>query len=281
MRYTLGAAARARWRSRGARGRWATRVARSCTAGTTGAVVVAAPRQIGPQTVLSDSLLKAEAGLAAGAGDRDTERRRAQLLPRPPRREVGLDDPQGGDPGRGAQVPDAPGRDRDRRDLDGWVRGSYTSRSLEPSRFCASAVTRRRCGRTGGLSAPGAFDDAEDYTANDVFAAARSGRYAGLPVWIDGGAPIPSTTRTSRSPTCCEARASQSAITCGPEPTRIPTGHPTWARTSRSTQCAGELPRARLTLRRARAITRRPKSVSDTAVNRVVEPRRWLVVTLS
>ena len=40
---------------------------------------------------------------------------------------------------------------------------------------------------SGGASAPGAFDDAEDYARNDVFAAARRGAYRSLPVWIDGG----------------------------------------------------------------------------------------------
>jgi hypothetical protein len=38
-----------------------------------------------------------------------------------------------------------------------------------------------------GASAPGAFDDATDFARNDVFAAAREGRFDHLPVWIDSG----------------------------------------------------------------------------------------------
>ena len=69
--------------------------------------------------------------------------------------------------------------------------GALHLASLEPSRFCAVGGHSAALWTSGGVSAPGAFDDAEDYTANDVFAAARRGRYAGLPVWIDGGASDP------------------------------------------------------------------------------------------
>jgi S-formylglutathione hydrolase FrmB len=69
--------------------------------------------------------------------------------------------------------------------------GALHIASLDPARFCAVGGHAAALWTEPGLSAPGAFDDAEDYTANVVFAAARAGRYATLHVWIDGGASDP------------------------------------------------------------------------------------------
>jgi S-formylglutathione hydrolase FrmB len=65
--------------------------------------------------------------------------------------------------------------------------GALHLASLRPSRFCAVGGHSAALWQSGGASAPGAFDDAADYARNDVFAAARRGRFDGLPVWVDGG----------------------------------------------------------------------------------------------
>jgi enterochelin esterase-like enzyme len=65
--------------------------------------------------------------------------------------------------------------------------GAYDIARLHPGYFCAVGGHSPAIWRTGGESAPGAFDDAEDFVRNDVFAAARAGRFDRLPVWIDGG----------------------------------------------------------------------------------------------
>jgi S-formylglutathione hydrolase FrmB len=65
--------------------------------------------------------------------------------------------------------------------------GALHLASLRPKEFCAVGGHSAALWTSGGASAPGAFDNAEDYARNDVFAAARRGAYRGLPVWIDGG----------------------------------------------------------------------------------------------
>jgi S-formylglutathione hydrolase FrmB len=65
--------------------------------------------------------------------------------------------------------------------------GALHLASLRPTEFCAVGGHSAALWTSGGASAPGAFDDAEDYTRNDVFAAARRGAFRHLPVWIDGG----------------------------------------------------------------------------------------------
>jgi S-formylglutathione hydrolase FrmB len=69
--------------------------------------------------------------------------------------------------------------------------GALHLASVDPDLFCAVGGHSAALWTSGGLSAPGAFDDAEDFDAHDVFAAARSGAFAGLPVWIDNGASDP------------------------------------------------------------------------------------------
>jgi S-formylglutathione hydrolase FrmB len=89
-------------------------------------------------------------------------------------------------------IPDAIRRfhTRGRVAIGGISMGGYGALHLaavRPRRFCAVGGHSAALWTSGGLSAAGAFDDAEDFARNDVFAAARRGRYDGLPVWIDGG----------------------------------------------------------------------------------------------
>jgi S-formylglutathione hydrolase FrmB len=63
--------------------------------------------------------------------------------------------------------------------------GALHLASLRPNEFCAVGGHSAAVWTSGGASAPGAFDDAEDYARNDVFAAAH--RLEGLPVWLDNG----------------------------------------------------------------------------------------------
>lgn len=149
------------------------------------------PRQSGPETVLSDSLLRGEAALGKrapvivilnGGGHSYYHDRR--------------DGPWGSMVLREA-IPDAvrrfhttPGRIA----IGGISMGGYGAlhlASVDPGRFCAVGGHSAALWTSGGVSAPGAFDDADDFAANDVFAAIRAGRYDHLRVWVDGGASDP------------------------------------------------------------------------------------------
>ena len=63
--------------------------------------------------------------------------------------------------------------------------GALHLAALEPRAFCAVGGHSAAVWTSGGLSAPGAFDDAEDYARNDIFAEAP--RLKGLPIWLDNG----------------------------------------------------------------------------------------------
>jgi S-formylglutathione hydrolase FrmB len=63
--------------------------------------------------------------------------------------------------------------------------GALHLASLRPNEFCAVGGHSAAVWTSGGASAPGAFDDAADYTHNDVFTAAA--KLHGLPVWLDNG----------------------------------------------------------------------------------------------
>jgi S-formylglutathione hydrolase FrmB len=63
--------------------------------------------------------------------------------------------------------------------------GALHLASLQPNEFCAVGGHSAAVWTSGGASAPGAFDDADDYTRNDIFAAAS--RLKGVPVWLDNG----------------------------------------------------------------------------------------------
>ena len=69
--------------------------------------------------------------------------------------------------------------------------GALHLAALRPHAFCAVGAHSAALWQSSGASAPGAFDNAADFSRNDVFAAARRGRYDGMRVWIDGGTTDP------------------------------------------------------------------------------------------
>jgi S-formylglutathione hydrolase FrmB len=92
-------------------------------------------------------------------------------------------------------IPDAVrrfGTAKGRVAIGGISMGGYGALHLAASRpFCAVGGHSAALWESGGASAPGAFDDAEDFARNDVFDAARKGRFDRSRVWIDGGAGDP------------------------------------------------------------------------------------------
>ena len=66
--------------------------------------------------------------------------------------------------------------------------GALNLARLHPSRFCAVGAHSAALWPTGADTAAGAFDDAQDFTRNNVLGSAR-GRdpYRRMPVWIDVG----------------------------------------------------------------------------------------------
>jgi S-formylglutathione hydrolase FrmB len=70
--------------------------------------------------------------------------------------------------------------------------GALNIARLDPGRFCAVGGHSAALWLSGGQSAAGAFDNAEDFTRNDVIAAARiHNPYPGLAVWLDVGTEDP------------------------------------------------------------------------------------------
>jgi S-formylglutathione hydrolase FrmB len=65
--------------------------------------------------------------------------------------------------------------------------GAFHLAGIAPGRFCAIGGHSAALWESGGASAPGAFDNAEDFERNDVFAQATHGRYTHVPVWLDVG----------------------------------------------------------------------------------------------
>jgi enterochelin esterase-like enzyme len=63
--------------------------------------------------------------------------------------------------------------------------GAFDLARLHPRRFCAVGGHSPALWRTGGETAPGAFDDAADFARHNVIASAR--RLIRLPVWLDAG----------------------------------------------------------------------------------------------
>jgi enterochelin esterase-like enzyme len=63
--------------------------------------------------------------------------------------------------------------------------GAYDIAARHPDRFCAVGGHSPALWRSGGETAPGAFDDAEDFAAHDVIA--RAAALDRLPVWLDAG----------------------------------------------------------------------------------------------
>jgi enterochelin esterase-like enzyme len=64
---------------------------------------------------------------------------------------------------------------------------------LHPRRFCAVGAHSPALWQTAGETAPGAFDDAQDFARHDVVGAARRnpGLFKGTPVWLDAGSADP------------------------------------------------------------------------------------------
>jgi S-formylglutathione hydrolase FrmB len=58
-----------------------------------------------------------------------------------------------------------------------------------PHRFCAVGAHSPALWQTGGETAPGAFDDAQDFARHDVIGSARRnpGLFGDTPVWLDAG----------------------------------------------------------------------------------------------
>ncbi|NHA69826.1 alpha/beta hydrolase-fold protein [Phycicoccus flavus] len=83
----------------------------------------------------------------------------------------------------------------DRVSLLGWSMGGYGSlllaSRLGPDRVVAVVAESAALWTDPGLSAPGAFDDREDFLAHDVFARRRLATLARLPVRLDCGADDP------------------------------------------------------------------------------------------
>jgi S-formylglutathione hydrolase FrmB len=71
--------------------------------------------------------------------------------------------------------------------------GAYDIARLNPGRFCAVGGHSPALWRTGGETAPGAFDDAEDFARHDVIGAARGNpaEYGKARLWVDAGASDP------------------------------------------------------------------------------------------
>jgi S-formylglutathione hydrolase FrmB len=65
--------------------------------------------------------------------------------------------------------------------------GALRLAALRPREFCAVGGHSAALYESYKASAPVAFDDAADFARNDVFKAARNGRFNRMPVWIDGG----------------------------------------------------------------------------------------------
>jgi S-formylglutathione hydrolase FrmB len=71
--------------------------------------------------------------------------------------------------------------------------GALDIARLHPRRFCAVGAHSPALWQTGGESAPGAFDDAQDFARHDVIASARRDPklFGATPVWLDAGSRDP------------------------------------------------------------------------------------------
>lgn len=84
------------------------------------------------------------------------------------------------------------GADPKRVALGGTSMGGYGALwlgSTHPGRFCAVGARSPALWQTGGETAAGAFDDADDFAAHDVIGRARTQprSFAAQPLWIDAG----------------------------------------------------------------------------------------------
>ncbi|MDX6652759.1 MAG: hypothetical protein QOJ38_1540 [Solirubrobacterales bacterium] len=68
--------------------------------------------------------------------------------------------------------------------------GAYDLARLHPGRFCAVGGHSPAIWANSGLTAPGAFDSAEDFARHDLVASAAT-PLRGTPVWLDAGSSDP------------------------------------------------------------------------------------------
>jgi S-formylglutathione hydrolase FrmB len=95
-----------------------------------------------------------------------------------------------------SQVADRYDGNEDRVAVGGISMGGFGAFDLAlhyPGRFCGVGGHAPALWQTGAETAPGAFDDAEDFERNDVIGAAASnpGPFTSQPVWMDAGAQDP------------------------------------------------------------------------------------------
>jgi S-formylglutathione hydrolase FrmB len=88
------------------------------------------------------------------------------------------------------------GADPDRVAIGGISMGGFGALDLarlEPGRFCAAGAHSPALWQTGAETAPGAFDDAEDFARHDVVGAASAdpSAFAAQPLWLDAGSRDP------------------------------------------------------------------------------------------
>jgi enterochelin esterase-like enzyme len=71
--------------------------------------------------------------------------------------------------------------------------GALDLARLHPQRFCAVGAHSPALWQTAGETAPGAFDDAQDFARHDVVGAARRNPslFKGTPAWLDAGSADP------------------------------------------------------------------------------------------
>ncbi len=90
--------------------------------------------------------------------------------------------------------------------------GALDISRLHPGRFCAIGGHSAAVWQYGGQTAPGAFDDAQDFARHDVIAAAsRSNPYGRTPIWLDVGTDDP--FRASDITLARELRADDARVT--------------------------------------------------------------------
>lgn len=145
------------------------------------------PHRSGPESMLNDALLAAVAGLGArapvvvllnGGGHSYFHDRRdgpwgSMLL-------------QEAIPDAARRFGTVPGKVA----IGGISMGGYGAlfnAGVAPARFCAVGGHSPAVWLAGGDSAPGAFDDAQDFARHNLFSEAAAGRFDHIPVWIDVG----------------------------------------------------------------------------------------------
>ncbi len=92
--------------------------------------------------------------------------------------------------------------------------GSFEVARSHPGRFCAIGGHSPAIFPEASASAPGAFDDAEDFAGHDVFAAGQSAPapFLGVPIWLDAGTEDSLHTITQRFATELEANGADVSL---------------------------------------------------------------------